>query len=136
MSGINQQSLGLTAEDLQEAQRKLTNLHRLTRNADIARYEEKLGQVGEDGYLSPQEESELNELKKQLNLADDDISHTYGKLTRLKRLSAIKDGNLPVLAAEFFLKKWFFKTIIHRRREFSLAPSFFWSVLVRNKKVG
>jgi hypothetical protein len=100
-----QQSLGLTAEDLREAQRKLTNLRRLTRNADIARYEEKLGQVGEDGYLSPQEEYELNELKEQLSLADDEISHTYGKLTRLKRLSAIKDGHLPVLAADILLKK-------------------------------
>jgi len=100
-----QQSLGLTAEDLREAQRKLINLRRLTRNADIARYEEKLVQVGEDGYLSPQEESELNELKEQLDLADDEISYTYGKLTRLKRLTAIKDGNLPVLAADILLKK-------------------------------
>lgn len=100
-----QQSLGLTDEDLREAQRKLTNLRRLTRNADITKYEEKLGQVGEDGYLSPQEESELDELREQLDLADDEISHTYGKLTRLKHLTAIKDGHLPVLAADILLKK-------------------------------
>lgn len=58
-----QRRLGLTDEDIKEAQRTLTNLRQLTKKADIAKYEEKLRQVGEDGYLLPQEELELNTLK-------------------------------------------------------------------------
>jgi hypothetical protein len=100
-----QKSLGLTNEDIREAQRTLTNLREMTKKTDIAKYEDKLRQVGEDGYLSPQENSELNTLREQLGLLDSEISHTYGKLIKLKRLTSIKDGKLPSLTTDILLKK-------------------------------
>ncbi|MEW6276193.1 MAG: hypothetical protein AB1556_13925 [Bacillota bacterium] len=100
-----QQSLGLSDEDLKEARRTLANLRQSTKNFDLARYEEKLRQVGEDGYLEPQEEAELNALKEELGLSDEEIAPTCGQLIRLKRLTAIKNGKLPVLAADILLKK-------------------------------
>lgn len=100
-----QQSLGLSDEDLKEARRTLANLRQSTKNFDLARYEEKLRQVGEDGYLEPQEEAELNALKEGLGLGDEEIAPTCGQLIRLKRLTAIKNGKLPVLAADILLKK-------------------------------
>jgi len=98
-------SLGLDNEDLKEADRMLNNLRRLTKQTDIARYEDKLREVGEDEYLDPQEEKELEELRKSLSLSEKDISHTLGELIRLKRLTAIKDGQLPILESDIILKK-------------------------------
>jgi GRAM domain. len=61
--------------------------------------------VGEDGYLEPQEEAELNALKEELGLGNEEIAPTCGQLVRLKRLTAIKNGQLPVLDADILLKK-------------------------------
>ncbi len=101
----HQRSLGLSNEDLKEAQRTLANLRQSTKNLNIAKYEEKLRLVGQDGYLTPQEETELNTLKEQLGLTDEEVAPTYGQLVRLKRLTAIKNGNLPVLVTDILLKK-------------------------------
>lgn len=97
--------LGLTEEDLKEADRIIANLRLSTKNTDIAKYEEKLREVGEDGYLSSQEELELGTLKQRLNLSESNINNTYGQLLHLKRLTSIKDGNLPVLNADILMKK-------------------------------
>ncbi len=97
--------LGLSEEDLREANRILENLRRLTKQADTARYEARLKEAGEDSYLDPEEERELEELRKSLSLTEEDISHTVGELVRLKRLTAIKNGKLPVLEPGIILRK-------------------------------
>jgi hypothetical protein len=44
-------------------------------------------------------------LRGQLNLTDEDIHPTVGTLVRLKRLTAIQDGNLPIFVVNLNLKK-------------------------------
>jgi len=100
-----QSTLNLTDDDLKSAQRQLRNLRKITKQADIEMYEEKLREVGEDSYLDTEEETELAQLVSQLGLTDQDISHTVGTLIGLKRLTALQDGNLPVLEADILLRK-------------------------------
>ncbi len=97
--------LKLADEDLEEASRELENLRRLTKEANIKKYEEKLKEVGEDKYLDTEEERELEELKKSLSLTEDDVDHTLQGLIQLKRLTSLKDSDLPVLDANILLKK-------------------------------
>ncbi|MCX6830009.1 MAG: hypothetical protein NT002_12130 [candidate division Zixibacteria bacterium] len=100
-----QKALGLQESDLAEADRTLKNLREVTKKADIGEYERKLDQMGEDGLLTDQEEKELSDLLVQLRLENADIEHTFGKFMHLKRLTAIRAGNLPVLMADILLKK-------------------------------
>ncbi len=97
--------LKLADEDLEEANRELENLRRLTKEANIKKYEEKLEEVGEDKYLDTEEERELEELKRSLSLTEDDVDHTLQGLIQLKRLTSLKDSDLPVLDANILLKK-------------------------------
>ena len=111
-------SLRLSDEDLKQANRMLENLRRTSKKLDIERYEAKLREVGADGYLDPEEETELARLREELGLTGDDIAHTVGELLRLKRLTAIKNGQLPVVEADIMLKRG---EVCHYETEASLV---------------
>lgn len=111
-------SLRLSDEDLKQANRMLENLRRTSKKLDIERYEAKLREVGADGYLDPEEETELARLREELGLTGDDIAHTVGELLRLKRLTAIKHGQLPVVEADIMLKRG---EVCHYETEASLV---------------
>lgn len=102
---VLQQNLGLSDEDLREAQRMLANLRRWTKEANLAAYAQRLQQAGADNYLTPEEEAELNSLREELGLTDEDLAPTRPYLERLRRFTALKDGRLPVLHADILLKK-------------------------------
>ncbi len=102
---VLQQNLGLSGEDLKEAQRMLANLRRSTKETNLAAYREKLRRAAEDDYLTPEEEAELSALQKELGLTDEDLAPTRAQLERLKRFTAIKNGQLPVLEADILLRK-------------------------------
>lgn len=97
--------LGLTDKDLKVAERRLENLRRLTKQAKIKKYEDKLREVGADGYLDSNEEAELDQLVKRFKLTKKEISHTIADLINLKKLTAIQDGNLTVINADINLMK-------------------------------
>ena len=97
--------LGLDDRDLAEVNRVIANLKIMSKNADVEKYEKKLQEFGSDRYLDSEEEQVLGELKSQLSLSDDDVFHSLYELVRLKRLTALKDGKLPVLEADIVLQK-------------------------------
>lgn len=100
-----QQELGLQNGDIIEANRQIANLKILTKQADVACYEKKLEQFGEDKYLTPEEEEELEKLKKELSLTESDLQKTQSELLRLRRFTALKNGYLPELTPDILLQK-------------------------------
>ena len=99
------ESLGLSESDLKVANILLNNLKVMTKKANIKAYEMKLREVGEDNYLTEEEENELIALRKKLNLSEADVSHTLKNLIVLKKFTSIQDGNLPILQTNLLLKK-------------------------------
>ena len=97
--------LGLDDDDLKHANRMLRNLRKMTKLADVEQYVKKLKEIAEDNYLSPEEETELLNLRRTLSLSEEDISHTIEALIHLKRLTALKTGKLPILETDLLLKK-------------------------------
>lgn len=91
--------------DLVEVNRIIVNMKALSKVTDIEKYERKLLEFGSDQYLDSEEEHILEKLKSQLSLSDDDVSHSLPELMRLKKLTALKDGNLPVLETNIILQK-------------------------------
>lgn len=77
----------------------------------VRKYVQRLEEFGRDRYLDAEEQRQLEELKRSLGLREDlgltgdDIAHTVGELLRLKRLTAIKNGQLPVVEADIMLKR-------------------------------
>jgi len=100
-----QMKLELSKEDLEDAYDMINNLLINTKMADIQRYEQKLVELGEDGELSKEDEAALDAIKQDFDLSEDDIKHTYGYLCHLKKLTAINNGNLPVLNTDLLMKK-------------------------------
>ncbi len=80
------------------------------------KYEGKLTELGNDNFLTPQEERQLVTLKAELKLRDHDIAHTVSILESYRRLTRIQNGELqPKQSCEIILKKdesCFFETSV------------------------
>ena len=101
--GQMRRRLGLKKEDLKSVERKLENLRQLTKQANIKKFEDRLREVGADGYLDSEEDAELCRLVERFGLTHNEISHTLQDLISLKKLTAIQDGNLTIIGVDINL---------------------------------
>jgi hypothetical protein len=62
-------------------------------------FNEAVGAVREKGKLGPQEAADLAKIQKFLALRDDQLEQTKWDLARLRTLTEIRQGTLPVVAA-------------------------------------
>lgn len=92
-----QQKLALTSGDISKVQADLAKLRWKTKRADIEEFRAKYVEVAADGRLDSNEEQEVQQLKRKLRLSDEDVAATLQDLSHLRLLTAIQDGNLPVV---------------------------------------
>jgi hypothetical protein len=65
------------------------------RMAALAIYRGALREAAEDARLTEEEEATLNRLQEQLELSEQDLGSDFNRLSRLRMLARIAEGNLP-----------------------------------------
>ena len=79
--------------------------NKFIQECNVAAYEKRIDELLEDQHMSIEDENSLRIFKQQLGLNDSDVAHRKVDIENLKRITCIRNGDLPIIQTGIQLKK-------------------------------